>query len=234
MMSKDPLQLAVSSLSARARWAAHAPISVLMQQALENPDLISLAAGFVDPHSLPAAAASSAAASLLSDPSRARVALQYGPTCGDTRLREQILERLLAQDASSTPAPALDQVILTAGSNQLLSLLVDALLDPGDAVLCDAPSYFVFTGLVQAAGARCIGVASDAHGMRIDSLEQALEQHAAAGTLSRIKAIYVVSYYDNPRGISLARERRAALVALAQRYSRHHRIYVIEDAAYRE
>lgn len=239
-MSNEQKSLASASLSARARWAAHAPISLLMQQALDNPGLISLAAGFVDPHSLPAAASHSAALSLLSDPERAQTALQYGSTRGDTRLREQILERLLAHDAAdpegppAAASPSIEQVVLTAGSNQLLALLADALLDPGDFVVCDAPSYFVFTGLVESVGARCLGVSADADGMRLDALEQVLEAHAAAGTLRRIKAIYVVSYYDNPRGVSLARSRRAALLALAERYSREHRIYVIEDAAYRE
>jgi 2-aminoadipate transaminase len=213
---------------------------MLMQQALDNPGLISLAAGFVDPHSLPAAASHSAALSLLADPERARSALQYGATRGDTGLREQILNRLLAHDAADpegpprAAAPSVDQVVLTAGSNQLLALLADALLDPGDFVVCDAPSYFVFTGLVESVGASCIGVSADADGMRLDALEQVLEAHAAAGTLRRIKAIYVVSYFDNPRGVSLARSRRAALLALAERYSRDHRIFVIEDAAYRE
>jgi 2-aminoadipate transaminase len=238
--ARDPDVLAAASLSARSRWAAHAPIAVLMQQTLDNPGLISLAAGFVDPDSLPAAASQSAAMSLLSSPERARVALQYGSSRGDNALRELLLQRLLAEDAADPEAPraanpgSLDQVVLTAGSNQLLALLADALLDPGDIVLCDAPTYFVFTGLVESVGARCVGVATDAEGMRVDALEQVLEAHAAAGTLQRIRAIYVVSYFDNPRGVSLARTRRAALVALAQRYSRAHRIYIIEDAAYRE
>lgn len=236
-------ELTAESLSARARWAERSPITALMQQALENPDLISLAAGFVDQQSLPAEAARSAAVSLLADPVQARAALQYGSTSGDTQLREQLLARLMTQDAGDPRGPVagragvtpgIDQVLLTAGSNQLLALLADALLDPGDCVLCDAPSYFVFTGMVQGVGARCVGVAADADGMRPDALEQVLEEHAAAGTLRRIKAIYVVSYFDNPRGVSLGRERRAALVALAQRYSQQHRIYVIEDAAYRE
>jgi 2-aminoadipate transaminase len=238
--TRDLNQLARASLSARSRWASNAPIAALMQQALDNPGLISLAAGFVDAQSLPTAASQSAALSLLSSPERARAALQYGSVRGDTPLRELLLERLLAQDAADLEAPAaavpasVDQVVLTAGSNQLLALLADVLLDPGDIVVCDAPSYFVFTGLVESVGGRCVGVTADAEGMRLDALEQVLCAHAAAGTLQRIKAIYVVSYYDNPRGVSLARSRRAALVALAQRFSRQHRIYVIEDAAYRE
>lgn len=238
--ARDPNQLARASLSARSRWAATAPIAALMQQALDNPGLISLAAGFVDAGSLPAASTQSAALSLLSSPERAQAALQYGSVRGDTPLRELLLSRLLAHDAADPEGPrepvaaSQDQVVLTAGSNQLLALLADALLDPGDCVVCDAPSYFVFTGLVESVGGRCLSVAADEEGMRIDALEQLLESHAAAGTLERIKAIYVVSYYDNPRGVSLARSRRAALVALAERYSHTHRIYVIEDAAYRE
>lgn len=245
---ENPSRLGRASLSARARWSQSAPITALMRQALDNPGLISLAAGFVDQQSLPAEATRSAAMALLSDPVRARAALQYGSTSGEAGLRAQLLSRLLDQDAAdprgpqpphvlpagASATPDVDQVLLTAGSNQLLALLADALLDPGDCVLCDAPSYFVFTGLVQSVGAHCVGIATDANGMRIDALEDALAAQAAAGTLQRVKAIYVVSYFDNPRGMSLARERRAALVALAQRYSRTHRIYVIEDAAYRD
>jgi 2-aminoadipate transaminase len=229
-------------LSARALRAADAPISALMRQALEQPGLISLAAGFVDPTSLPAEATHTAATSLLSHPELARAALQYGSTAGNTQLRRQLLERVQRADAadsrapraSLTEPPSEEQVVLTAGSNQILGLLADALLDVDDCVLCDAPTYFVFTGLIESVGARCIGIPSDEYGMLMPALEAELARQAAAGSLTRVKAIYVMSYFDNPRGVSLAAERRAELVALAQRYSRTHRIYVIEDAAYRE
>jgi 2-aminoadipate transaminase len=227
-------------LSARAHWAADQPISLLMHKALAQPQLVSLAAGFVDQASLPAEATRSAALSVLSDPIAARAALQYGSNQGDDTLRQQVLTRLLAADAadprgpSRRPDPTLDQVVLTAGSNQLLYLIADALLDPGDIVLCDAPTYFVFTGIVRNMGARCIGIATDDHGMRIDALEAELERHARRGELDRIKAIYVMSYFDNPRAMSLDFQRRASLVSLAKRYSRSQPLYVIEDAAYRE
>lgn len=240
-MSTQPTEI-LPSLSARAHRAAEAPISALMRQALEQPGLISLAAGFVDPSSLPAEATQTAALSLLSHPEVARVALQYGSTAGNTQLRRQLLERVQRADAADARAPTAlqlhpsdeEQVVLTAGSNQMLGLLADALLDQGDYVLCDAPTYFVFTGLIESVGGRCIGIDSDAQGMLMPALEAELERHAQAGTLARVKAIYVMSYFDNPRGVSLAAERRPELVALAQRYSRDHRIYVIEDAAYRE
>jgi 2-aminoadipate transaminase len=209
-----------------------------MQRALAQPELISLAAGFVDQASLPVEATRSAALALLGEPDTARAALQYGTTGGHVELRRQVLALVTLQDAAanggSGPGTDLEQVVLTAGSNQILGLLADVLLDPGDVVLCDDPTYFVYTGLVQSLGAQCVGIASDESGMRVDALERELEHRQAQGTLGRVKAIYVMSYFDNPRGVSLALERRALLVALAERYSRKHRIYVIEDAAYRE
>lgn len=221
------------ALSARAIRNAESPIASLMQKALANPQLISLAAGFVDQPSLPVEAATGAAIAALRDPEAARSALQYGSTAGDLTLRQQLIDRLLAQDGFGV-RPADDQVLLTAGSNHVLYLLAEALLDPGDRVLCDAPTYFVFTGLVRTAGGECVGIATDAQGMRVDALEAELERHARSGELGRVKAIYITSYFDNPRGVSLAVERRRAVIELAERYSTQHRIYVIEDAAYRE
>jgi len=233
-------------LSERGQRVAESRIAGLMQRALEQPGLISLAAGFVDQVSLPVEATRSAALAALDEPEAARAALQYGPTAGNAVLREQLVEYVTRQDAaarSAAPAaaelavrPALrsDQLVVTAGSNQILQLTAEALFDPGDIVLCDSPTYFVFTSLVQGLGARSVGIATDEHGMRVDALEQELERAAQTGELPRVKAIYVQSYFDNPRGVSLALERRAALIALAERYSRAQRIYVIEDAAYRQ
>lgn len=223
------------ALSARAGRAAGAPIGYLMEKALANPELVSLAAGFVDQHSLPVDAARAAAHALLSHPDLARAALQYGTTSGCSTLRAQVLERVLAQDVAaggSAPNVALEQVVLTAGSNQLLYLLAEALLDPGDIVLCDAPTYFVFTGVLRALGARAIGIASDGEGMRIDALTEELARLRAAGEHGRVKAIYVMSYFDNPRSVSLSRPRRSELVRVARDHDPP--LYVIEDAAYRE
>src|SRR6185312_15844408 len=149
--------------SQRAAWAAGQPISRLMHMALANPRLVSLAAGFVDQATLPVEATRQALEHVLRDPTYARASLQYGSTPGDTRLRELVLERL--RSADGRPAAerdiAVDQVILTAGSNQLLNLVADAILDPGDIVLCAAPTYFVFLGILGNLGARAIGIASD-------------------------------------------------------------------------
>ncbi|HKU43948.1 MAG TPA: PLP-dependent aminotransferase family protein [Polyangiales bacterium] len=216
-------------LSQRAAQAAGQPIGYLMDKALAHPELISLAAGFVDQPSLPVEATRSAALALFDEQPEALAALQYGTLQGDATLRAQVLARVSEQDVAAggerRDVP-LERVLLTAGSNQLLYLLCEALLDAGDIVVCDAPTYFVFTGIVQQMGARTVGVETDAGGMRIDALEATL----ASLPRERVKAIYAMSYFDNPRSVSLSRERRAALVRLA----RERGLYVIEDAAYRE
>jgi len=225
-----------SRLSQRARWAAGQPISDLMSRALGNPQLISLAAGFVDQDSLPVEPTRRALEALFATVEEARAALQYGTTPGNTSLREQILARAIAADephAVGSP-PTLDQVVVTAGSNQLLHLVAESLMDPGDIALCTSPTYLVFLGIVKHLGGRAIGVAMDEEGMTPESLDTTLQHLDQAGELSRVKLIYLVPYFDNPCGVTTSLARRAAIVELAKRWSKSSPIYVVEDAAYRE
>lgn len=223
-------------LSQRWEWGSRQPISFLMAQAVQNPDVISLAAGLVDQMSLPVEETRAAAAALLADETLARQALQYGTTQGAGHLRELLRTHLAEQEGGTVEALGIDadQLLLTTGSQQLLSLVGEVLLDPGDIVLAAAPTYFAFLGTLNGLGIRTVPVATDAGGMRIDSLEAELARLERAGELPRVKLIYVVSYFDNPTGISLAADRRGALVDLAARWSRSQRIFILEDAAYRE
>lgn len=225
----------VLRLSQAARRAGDSPISDLMARAIACPDLISLAAGFVDHGTLPVAATSEAVGSLLADPLEGRRALQYGTTRGDLHLRQRLLRLVESQDGADAGAyeRALDRLVVTSGSQQLLYLLAEVLLDPGDIVLVESPSYFVFLGVLRARGARVIGVEVDDGGMRIDSLEERLAEIECRGELERVKMIYTVSEHSNPTGLSLEAERRGALVRVATAWSRETRIYVVEDAAYR-
>jgi 2-aminoadipate transaminase len=222
------------SLSRRAHWSAGQPISYLMHMALAKPSLISLAAGFVDQHSLPVEPARKALDAILNDPVAARAALQYGTTHGYHLLREQIVERLLAADRGRPGSIALEQVVLTAGSNELLHVVCDSLLDPGDIVLVGSPNYFVFLGMLANLGARSVGIASDEKGLVPEALDETLRKLAESGELSRVKAVYVASYFDNPRSITLAADRRPALVEIVRRWSKDQSIYILEDTAYRE
>lgn len=223
-----------SPISRRAQRAGGQPIGPLMKRALENPNLISLAAGFVDQATLPVNVVRTATEALLRDMDGGRAALQYGSTAGHVGLRRSVIARLAQQDAQSIEESAIDRVVVTAGSNQLLHLVGELLLDEGDIVVTSAPSYLVFMGLMTGFGAEVEGVASDADGILPDALNALLEAHHRAGTLSRVKALYVMSYFDNPTSRNLARERRGAIVEIAKRWSIDHTLYVIEDTAYRD
>jgi 2-aminoadipate transaminase len=226
-----------NGLSRRASLAPDEPIAtVLMAKTLSQPDLVSLAAGFVDSDTLPVETTRLAAEAVLSDPQKARMSLQYGSTIGYPPLREALMSRLLAADGCTAGELKLsvDQVLIMPGSNQLLFLLGDVLMDPGDVVICAAPSYFVYLGTLANLGVRALSVETDDQGIIPEAVEAELSRQKAAGQLHRVKAIYATSYSDNPSGVTLPVDRRQELVALAKRWSRESKIYVIEDVAYRE
>ena len=211
-------------------------IGFLMQQAVENADCISLAAGLVDEDSLPVKIVREAVAELLADADSGRKLLQYGITPGPEALRRVFRSNLArienhSDDLNDLP---LSQLVLTTGSQQLLSLVTQALFNPGDICLVAAPTYFVFIGVLQAAAAEIIPITADADGMQPDSLAAAFEQISAAGKLDRVRLVYVVSDFDNPSGVSVSAERRPNLLKLVQQYSTERRIFLLEDCAYRE
>ena len=223
------------SLSAASLRTEPPVISEFMQTALANPGLISLAAGFVDQASLPRDAVGEIAAEIFSDPTMGRKALQYGTTIGDAALRHEVI-RLLERNEQVAPetfAALFPRVVITTGSAQLLYLVAEALLDPGDIVLVEAPTYFVFLGVLETRGARVIGVPIDDGGMKLDALEATLADLDAQGNLGRVKMIYTVTEHSNPSGISLAEDRRGPLVEIARRWSTQGHIFILEDAAYR-
>ena len=223
-------------LSRRSGWAEGQPISHLMHKALAHPHLISLAAGFVDQPTLPVEPTRQALDALLNDPIRGLAALQYGTTAGLASLREAVLARFRQADGDPDSERSLDidQVIVTAGSNQLLHLVCDTLLDPGDIVLCAAPSYFVFLGMIANLGARAVGVAADENGMIPEALDEQLQRLDASGELERVKAIYVTTYFDNPGSVTLSAQRRPQIVESAHQWSKDSKIFIIEDTAYRD
>lgn len=218
----------MSFLSKRAQRTAAPPISWLMQQAVEVPGLISLAAGLVDRASLPTGRVRSLVDEILSDPEAGRDALQYGTTPGTQAIRELARARYLA----GTPYDDAERVVVCAGSQQGLELIGEALYDEGDLVIVEDPTYFVYTGVLQSFGCEIRGVPSDQDGMRIDRLAELIDQLTRSGEIDRLKAIYVVGYHQNPGGWTLSAERRVELMALVRGLSED--VLLIEDAAYYE
>jgi 2-aminoadipate transaminase len=213
-----------------------------MEQGVSNPDIISLAAGLVDQESLPREEIAEAFELIWSDPRKAREALQYGTTPGNHALRQEIANRLREMDTQAMGASLSDvrhpaspgRVVLGTGSQQLLYILGEVMIDPGDIVLATAPGYFVYMGVLASFGARVVPIASDAHGLDLSDLRRQLESLERDGLLDRVKFIYDVTYFNNPTGLSLARERRSPLIEIARQWSGRRRLLVLEDAAYRE
>src|SRR5688500_16134646 len=223
-------------LSAKARRTREAPISALIAAAVANPDLISLAAGLVDPNTLPVEECAEITKRLFSDRSRGQSVLQYDTTLGLEPLRHQVLahvEALEGVPASSFGVGA-DDVVITTGSQQSLYLIGDVLIDAGDIVIAANPSYFVFTGTLQSLGAKVLPVPVDEEGMDVEAVGRVLERLSGEGLINRVKFIYVTSFFDNPTGLTLSLPRRQRLLQIVRQYSRHRRILILEDAAYRE
>ena len=222
--------------SARAVNAVDQPISFLMELALARPELISLAAGFVDYQTLPGEDARQILHDILSDPAAARAALQYGKTQGINELREAAYNHLAecdGVDPADFPGSP-DDLVLTTGSQQMLHILADMLIDPGDVVITAWPSYFVYTGALSVFGATVRAVDIDDDGIIPEKLDELLAELDASGQLHRVKMLYTVSHHQNPTGITLSQDRRPQLLDIVKKYSTHNRILILEDNAYRE
>ena len=225
-------------LSALGRRTAEPPISWLMATALARPDLISLAAGFTDHASLPVKEAGGLLEEILRSPKSGRAALQYGTTIGDTELRTLTARRLAKLDGSlngGTPWSP-ERTVLTNGSQQLLYMVTEALCDPGDIVIVEDPTYFVYLSILQSHGIATRGVRMEPDGLDLTGLEELLASLKRSGQLPRVKLLYLVSYHQNPTGITTSYEKKARALELLRQYERAagHPIYLLEDAAYRE
>ena len=221
--------------SALARRTHPPVISWLMAQALEVPGLISLAAGFVDQSTLPSREVESALLQALAEADVVQSPLQYGTTYGDLALRRLLVQRLRREEVWPFHT-SLDenQVMVGSGSQQLLYLACEALLDEGDIVLLEAPTYFVVLGAIAARGARTIGLDTDADGLCPEALESSLARLEAQGDLPRVKLLYLMTYATNPLGVTLSPPRRRKVMDVLQTYrDRGFPILLLEDAAYR-
>ncbi|GAB3129045.1 PLP-dependent aminotransferase family protein [Tsukamurella serpentis] len=180
----------------------------------ERPGVISLAGGLPAPELLPAERITRAAALALHDPS----VLQYGVTAGAAALREVVHARESAKLGRDAGA-----VLVTHGSQQALSLLAQALLDPGDLVLVEDPGYIGALQAFDTVRARVRGVPMDAGGMRVDELRPILQRE-------RVAIVHTVSNFHNPGGATLTDERRRELAGLAEEFG----FWIVEDDPYGE
>ena len=227
LATKPPL--ALSRLGREAQFPA---IARLMNLALENPALLSLAAGFTDNVTLPVAEVGAAVAALAARSGEPEY-LQYGTVQGRPELRRLLAKRLQFWEPDLADENPADRIIVTNGSQQALYVATQVLCDHGDIVLVDRPSYFAFLDAIKGVGARPKSLPFDDTGaLQVDELNRMLTEMKRTGEIVRVKAIYLVSYFSNPSGRSLSESDKAAL----GRTLADHGVIVplIEDVAYRE
>jgi 2-aminoadipate transaminase len=207
-------------------------IARLMAMALENPRLLSLAAGFIDHQTLPVEAVQAAVAALARRPGVPEY-LQYGTNMGRPRLRRLLAARLQRWEPTLQADAAAERLFITNGSQQALYLAMQVLCDEDDIVLVDRPSYFVFLEMLTGLDVKARSLPEDGQG-RLDQagLRALLDRMESTGESKRLKAVYLVSYFANPSGRTMDAVDKAGLAsALAERGLF---LPVIEDAAYRE
>jgi 2-aminoadipate transaminase len=225
-------------LSKMGQRTAVPPISWLMHAALSRPKLISLAAGFTDNSTLPVEISRKLFNDILRSPKTGQPALQYGITAGESNLRQLTAQHLQkldgANSASKGHSPA--RVMITGGSQQLLYMTLEALCDEGDIILVEDPTYFVFLSILQSRGIRARGVKLERDGIDLAHLEKVLERLKKSGELRRVKALYLVTYFQNPTGATTSLAKKSAALKLLKNFERAagHPLYLLEDAAYRE
>ena len=141
-------------------------------------------------------------------------ALNYGERNGYGPLRESITHILASQGLQTRP----DDILITAGSQQALSLVSQLLLNPGDVILVENPTYSGALDLFRALGFKVVGIPVDDQGMQVDGLEKLLQQHHP-------RLIYTIPNFHNPTGTCLNSARRRQLLVLADRYN----VPILED-----
>ncbi|MBA3269162.1 MAG: PLP-dependent aminotransferase family protein [Acidobacteria bacterium] len=184
------------------------------------PDLISFAAGVPAPETFPWGELQAISNELLG--SRDGDVLQYGATRGYRPLIEQLLAHLAASEITTAP----DDYIITTGSQQGLDLAGRVLLDPGDVVFVELPTYSGAVAAFHNQQARLVGIEQDHEGLSLESLEAAVTRVAAGG--GRPRFVYVTPNFQNPSGSLMSRQRRLALLEAAARLD----LLILEDDPY--
>jgi 2-aminoadipate transaminase len=185
-----------------------------------RPEVISLAGGLPDTSSFPPETFA-AVAQRIAHESCAK-ALQYGPTEGLAETKDCIAEVMHAEGMKIDP----DHLIVTTGGQQVIDLVTKTLIDPGDVIVAEAPTYPGAVPTFSSYEADVVQIEIDADGMRIDLLEEKLVDLEHEGR--RPKFIYTVPSFQNPAGVTMSLERRQRLVALAA----EREILVLEDNPY--
>src|SRR3954453_5910850 len=185
-----------------------------------RPEDVSLAGGMPNISGLPLDVVSRAIGDLVAH--HGPEAMQYGSGQGGPELREQITEVMRLEGIVAHP----DDVVVTVGSQQAVDLVTRVFCDPGDVVICEAPSYVGALGVFKAYQCDVVHAEMDADGLVPEALRQAITATRAAG--KTIKFLYTIPNFHNPAGVTLTAARRAEILEICRRED----ILVLEDNPY--
>ncbi len=204
------------ALSHRALTAQPSVVREILKVA-ERPDILSFAGGLPAPELFPVEAIAQAHAEVFAE--EGRFALQYSSTEGVAVLRAWLVDRLTSH---GIPAEV-ESTLVTHGSQQGIDLAGRVLINTGTVVAVESPSYLAALQAFAGYGARFVTVDSDDNGMDVDDLERICQAQP-------VRVVYLVSCFQNPKGTTMALDRRIKLLELAERYD----FAIIEDDPYGE
>ncbi len=182
-----------------------------------DPTVVSLSAGNPSPEAFPVKEIAEISAKLLAENPIA--ALQYGTTEGYTPLREFLKGYMKTKHHVGSDN---DDILITSGAQQIMDLVSKSILNEGDVVICENPSFIGSLNTFRSYNARLVGVPVESDGMNIEKLEEALKNEP------RAKFIYTIPNFQNPSGVTMSFEKRKALYELAKKYG----VLIIEDNPY--
>ncbi|MBW6514330.1 MAG: PLP-dependent aminotransferase family protein [Candidatus Syntrophosphaera sp.] len=189
---------------------------------LGQPGLISFSGGFPDPATFPIQELKGIMADVMDN--EGAMALQYGPTEGDTLLRTMMVNRYKASGLDIS----LENLIITTASQQALDLIAKIFIDRGDTVIVGLPSYLGGLSAFNSYGANMVGIPMDDEGEIPEIMEARIKEAIARG--KKPKFIYVIPDFQNPAGMTMSEKRRLEIIDLAHKYD----ILILEDSPYRE
>ncbi|MEU6092644.1 PLP-dependent aminotransferase family protein [Streptomyces sp. NPDC047085] len=211
-----PTRAPVPPLAARARRVGGSPVRDILA-VTARPEVINFAGGLPAPELFDRDGIAAAFRDVL-DQAPAQ-ALQYSTTEGEPALRSGLAARISAFGLPTDP----DDLLVTTGSQQALSLLATALLEPGDTVLVESPCYLAALQVFGLAGARVVAVPGDEDGVDPEALDTLVERE-------RPKLLYLVPTFQNPTGRTMPAPRRQEVAAVAARQG----LWIVEDDPYGE
>ncbi len=182
-----------------------------------DPSYISLSAGNPAPEAFPVKEITEISAKLLEE--NPILALQYSVTEGYPLLREELKNYLKENHGIGRD---FDNILVTSGAQQIADLLTKSLVNEGDVVISESPSFIGCLNTFRAYGAKLVGVPMESDGMNIQKLEEALQNNPNA------KFIYTIPNFQNPSGITMSLEKRHAVYELAKKYG----VLILEDNPY--